>query len=209
MAAKKWAPRASLPVLLIAGEFIDVLWPMMLIAGVEHVRIEPGLTPVTPLDFYDYPWTHSLLMVVVWAALFGGIYFVLRRYRAGAITCAVLVVSHWFLDLIVHIPDLPLRPGASARYGLGLWHSRMTTVIVEGAIFAVGVWLYASATRARTRSGAWGFWSLVGFLVLMYALNVQGNAPPSVEAVAWASLIGTAILFLWAWWADRGRVAIE
>lgn len=209
MAAKKWAPNTSLPVLVLAGEFIDVLWPMMLIAGVEHVRIEPGLTPVTPLNFYNYPWTHSLLMVAVWAVLFAGVYFAARRYRAGAIACGVLVLSHWFLDLIAHIPDLPLKPGASGYYGLGLWESRATTALVEGAIFVAGLWLYATATRARAKGGRWGLWSFVVFLVVMYLLNIQGNPPPSVPVLAWSALVGTIILIAWAWWAERGRVAAQ
>lgn len=207
MAAKRWAPRTSLPVLILAGEFIDVLWPILLIAGVEHVRIDPGNTPVTPLDFYDYPWTHSLVMCCVWAAAFALVYYAIRKYRPGAIACGVLVVSHWLLDFISHRPDLPLIPGGHARVGLGLWYSRPATAIVEGAIFAIGVWFYSKTAPPRDRTGRWNWWAFVVFLAVIYAVNIQGNAPPSVAAVAWTSLLGTLILFGWAWLIERHRVA--
>jgi hypothetical protein len=207
MAAKKWAPQTSLPVLVLAAEFVDVLWPMAMIAGVEHVRIDPGNTPVTPLNFYDYPWTHSLLMGFVWAAAFAAVYFGLRKYRAGAIACGALVLSHWLLDFVSHRPDLPLVPGSSAVYGLGLWYSRLATVAVEVPIFIVGAWLYASTTRAKDKVGAWGWRAFVAFLLLMYAINIQGTPPPSVGALQWSALIGTLILLLWAWWIEQHRGA--
>lgn len=209
MATKKWAPQTSLPVLILAAEFVDVLWPMALIAGVEHVRIEPGNTPVTPLNFYDYPWTHSLLMGCVWALVFAAMYFVLRKYKAGAIACAVLVVSHWVLDLVVHVPDLPLIPGNKAVYGLGLWHSRLATVAVEVPIFIVGVWIYTSVTRSRDRAGHWIFGAFVTFSLVMYELNIQGNPPPGVPVLEWSALAGTLILLMWAGWVERHRTSIR
>ena len=208
LAARKWAPRTSLPVLILAAEFVDVLWPIALIIGVEHVRIEPGNTPVTPLNFYDYPWTHSLLMGCVWAGAFAAVYFALRKYKAGAIACGILVLSHWFLDFISHRPDLPLLPGNSAVYGFGLWYSRLATAAVEVPIFILGAWLYASSTRAKDKIGVWAWRAFVAFLLLMYAINIQGNAPPSVPVLEWSALIGTLILFLWAWWVERHRAPI-
>ena len=141
-AAKKPAPRTSLGTLFLSAQFIDHLWPIFTIFGLEHVRIAPGITAVVPLDFYDYPYSHSLLATVVWALAFALIYFALRRYPRGAWVVAGAVVSHWLLDLLTHRPDLPLAPGGDTVVGLGLWNSFAGTVIVEGGLFLIGVAIY-------------------------------------------------------------------
>src|SRR5215831_1946431 len=123
MMAKRWAPRTSLGTLFAAAALLDLIWPVLVLAGIEVVAITPGATEINPLTFIYYPWSHSLVMSIAWGILFGTGYFLIRRYLAGAIVIALLVVSHWLLDLIVHVPDLPLIPGSSPRFGLGLWNS--------------------------------------------------------------------------------------
>src|SRR6186997_681775 len=118
-AAKRPAPRVSLGTLFLAAQFIDLLWPVLLLLGVERVRIAPGITRVTPLDFEHYPISHSLLAVLGWAVLVGGAHFLLRRERRAALIVAALVLSHWVLDLLMHRPDLPLAPGATVLVGFG------------------------------------------------------------------------------------------
>lgn len=204
-AAKKAAPKTSLGVLVAAAAFIDVLWPVLLMAGLERVRIDPGNTSFTPLDLEHYPISHSLLMVLVWAVVFGGVYWLATRYRPGAIVAGVLVASHWFLDAIVHRPDLPVAPGFETKVGLGLWNSVAGTLVFEGLLFAAGVWLYASATRPRARAGRYGFWAFVALLVLIYAANITGPPPPSVAAIEVAGLAGSVIAVAWVAWFDRHR----
>lgn len=202
--AKAVAPRVSLGILFIAAQFIDLLWPTLLLLGMETVRIAPDAHSVTPLVFENYPISHSLLAVLGWAALVGGTYWRLRREKWGAIVVAVLVVSHWLLDAIVHRPDLPLYPGSEQLVGLGLWNSLSDTLLVELGIFAAGVWMYARSTQARDAIGKWAFWTLVGFLLLIYAGNLFGDPPPSAEAIAW---VGQAqwLLVCWGFWVDRHR----
>src|SRR4029077_11692973 len=120
-AAKRAAPRTSLGTLTAAVMFLDLLWPIFLLLGIEHVRIEIGATIFTPLDFYDYPWTHSLTMATAWGVAFGVVYWLKTKYARGAVVIAVCVVSHWILDLIVHRPDLPLWPGGP-KFGFGIWN---------------------------------------------------------------------------------------
>ena len=153
---KAAARDTSLATLFMAAQFIDLLWPTLLLIGLETVAIQPGITRVTPLDFVDYPITHSLLAVIGWAVLFGAVYFMARRYRIGALMVGAAVLSHWLLDFITHRPDLPLYPGG-ARVGLGLWNSLWGTLGVELTLFAIGVWLYARTTRAADRAGSLGF----------------------------------------------------
>ena len=204
-AAKRYAPRAPLGTLFLAAQFIDLLWPLLVLAGIERVRIAPGITVVTPLDFEHYPWSHSLLMVLVWGVLFAAVYFLIRRDRRASLVLGLAVVSHWVLDWLTHRPDLPLAPGAE-RVGLGLWNSFAGTVIVELGLFALGVYLYVRATRARDRIGSWALWSLVAFLAAIYAGNLFGAPPPDVMAIAW---VGQAqwLLVAWGYWIDRHRVA--
>ena len=157
-----------------------------------------------PLNFTHYPITHSLLMVVAWAVLFGLVNLALRCSRVGAAVTGFAVLSHWLLDLVVHHPDLPLLPSGGPRVGFGLWDSPWAALSVELLIFGVGTWLYVRATEARDRVGVVGFWSLVTFLLVMQFANTFGAPPPSVAAVAWA---GHAqwLLVVWGFWVDRHR----
>ena len=203
-AAKAVAPNVSLGSLFLAAQFIDLVWPTLLLIGLERVRIEPGITRVTPLDFVHYPISHSLLAVVIWAVLFAAVYFFLRRRPRAAIVLGLAVVSHWLLDLIVHRPDLPLYPGSTQLFGLGLWSSVGATLAVELPIFAVGLWLYLRATEALDAVGRWALWALVVFLVAIYLANLIGEPPPNVTVLAW---VGQAqwLLVVWGYWVDRHR----
>ena len=208
LAAKHFSPRSSLTVLLAGALLLDLLWPIFLLAGAEQVAIEPGNTAVTPLKFVSYPWSHSLLACIGWAALFGGIYFALTRYRAGTICVAFCVISHWLLDVASHGPDVPLYPGDSPHVGLGLWNSIAATMTVELALFITGLILYIRNTRARN---AWGIISIAFYVVAMllfYVANIFGPPPPSARALSWFALISW-LLIPWAWSIDASRRSRE
>lgn len=203
-AAKSVARQVSLGWLFAAAQFIDLLWPTLLLLGVERVRIAPGATAVTPLAFEHYPVSHSLLAVLGWALLVGGAYLVLRRNLRNSLMLSALVVSHWLLDAIVHQPDLPLYPGSAILVGMNAWSSLPLTIAIEIPIFVAGVWLYARGTKPADRIGRWGLAGLVAFLLAIQAGNLFGAPPPSVEAIAW---VGQAqwLLVLWAFWVDNHR----
>ena len=203
MAARRVAPRPSLGTLVMASFFIDGVWPIFLLLGWEQVAIEPGVTAVAPLVFVSYPYTHSLLAVALWGALFGAAYFAVRRDRASALWLAALVLSHWVLDAVAHRPDLPLWPGGP-KVGLGLWNSLPATLAVEVGLFAAGVAVYATATRPRDRWGTVLFVALVVTLACLYAANVFGPPPPSVRLVAWSGILGW-LFVAWAYWISRHR----
>jgi membrane-bound metal-dependent hydrolase YbcI (DUF457 family) len=208
-AAKRAAPSVSLGTLFVACELVDLIWPVFVLLGIETVRIVPGITAFTPLEFIHYPWTHSLLMCAAWSALFGFGYFLFRRNTRSAIAVAAVVLSHWFLDALVHRPDLPLAPGGAARIGLGLWNSVAVTLAVEGLMFAAGLFLYLRTTRAKDRVGAIGLWALVIVLLASYAAAAFGPPPPNVQAVAWAAIAGGIVTALWGYWVDRHREVVR
>jgi membrane-bound metal-dependent hydrolase YbcI (DUF457 family) len=204
LAAKKAAPRTSLGTLFMAAQFVDLLWPSLLLLRLEHVRIDPGNTAVTPLDFYDYPITHSLAGVALWSLLLGVLYLAIKRDVRGAVVVGACVMSHWVLDFLTHRPDLPLWFTGSTRVGAGLWNSVAWTIVVEGGMFAAGIAIYIKATRSKDRTGVYAFWSLIAVLVAIYCVNLFGPPPPDAEAIAIAG--NAAWLFvLWAYWADSHR----
>ncbi len=207
-AAKRWAPRTSLAVLMIAPLLADMIWPVLVLLGVELVRIVPGNTVMQPLVFDSYPWSHSLLFDGVWAAAFGGAVYAVSRDRAAALVVAAGVLSHWVLDVISHAPDMPLWPGGP-RLGLGLWNSPAGTVAAEVLLFVAGVTLYARATRAKDRVGTLALWSLVGLLALLYLASVMSPPPPGIGPVAWTGIVAGIVFPAWAYWIDRHRVPVR
>lgn len=203
-ALKRAAPRASLGTLFLSAQFVDLLWPTLLLLGVERVSVVPGITRVTPLDFEYYPISHSLLMGFAWGLAIAGCYWLWCRYGRGAIVCGVAVLSHWFLDALVHRPDLPLFPGGHALAGMSLWNSFAATIFLEMATLGTGVWLYVNCTTARDRTGRWALWALLLFLVIVFVGNLTGPPPPDSTAIGW---VGQAqwLLVAWGYWIDRHR----
>jgi membrane-bound metal-dependent hydrolase YbcI (DUF457 family) len=204
LGAKRAAPKTSLGTLFLAAQFIDLLWPVLLLLGFEHVRLDPGNTAVTPLDFYDYPITHSLTGVLVWAVVVGSVYFAIRLSWKSALVVAGAVVSHWVLDLIVHRPDLPLTFSGTTKVGFGLWNSLPITLVLELGLLAAGTLIYLRATRAVDRIGTYGLYALLLILTGIYCANLFGPPPPDVRMIG---IAGNAswLFVLWAAWVDKHR----
>jgi len=203
LAAKRVAPRTNLGLLALGAQWADTLWPALVLIGVEQVKIRPGVTVMTPLDFVSYPWSHSLLMLAVWGVL------AYIAYRAGggqraAVVLGALVVSHWVLDVVTHRPDMPLVPFGGPRLGLGLWNHPAAELLLEGGMYAGGAWIYFRSTRPRDAIGRWAVPALLLTLGAIWLGASFGPPPPSVDAVAWSGLIGW-LFFAWAWWGDAHR----
>lgn len=203
-AAKKIDARPSLGTLFMASQFIDLLWPVLLLLGIEKVQIDPGNTAFTPLNFIYYPFSHGFLSVIIWSVLFGLIYYAIKKRMKSSLLLGGLVLSHWILDLITHRPDLPLFPWHDVKVGFGLWNSVVLTVLVEGLIFIIGSYLYIKATKAENKKGQIGLWSLLTFLIVVYVMNTFGAPPPSTEPIA---IVGLSmwLLVAWGYWIDRNR----
>lgn len=206
LAAKRADPKLQLGVLFAAVQLLDILWPVLVVAGVEHARIVPGITASNPLDLYDMPYSHSLAASLLWSVLFALPWWLWRERRAALIVAAC-VFSHFILDWISHRPDLQLAPGLASRYGLGLWNSFWGAIVVEGGLFVLGIGLYVMGTRATNRWGSIGFWALMLLLLGGWLSGPFGPPPPNIAAVTVPALFVIPLLLLWAWAVDRGRVS--
>ncbi len=206
-AAKKFAPSVSLGTLILAGQLLDLVWPIFLLLGLEHVKIDPGNTKVTPLDFYDYPFTHSLFAVILWAIGFALFYLYFKRKKKEALVLGVLVISHWVLDLVVHRPDLPLTLNSKIFLGAGLWNSLPITLVLEFGLFILGIILYLKTTQNSDRKGTYSLWGLVLFLIEIYITNILSPPPPSEIAIGFAGL-ATWLFVPWGYYIDKHRKII-
>ena len=203
--AKKVAPSVSLGTMFLACQLADLLWPTLLMLGVETVEIDPGNTLMTPLNFVSYPYSHSLLMLAAWAALFALAYRVIRGLnRTAMFVVAALVLSHYVLDLITHRPDLPVTISGTYKVGLGLWNYPGIALALEVGLFLIGTTLYLSVTRARDAIGRIGFWALIVVLAATYFAALYGPPPPSPATIAAAGQM-LWLFVLWAYWVDRHR----
>jgi membrane-bound metal-dependent hydrolase YbcI (DUF457 family) len=200
-------PRAAgLGTLFVAAQLVDIGFAALLIPGIEAMRIVPGITAMNPMDLYHMPYTHSLLGALLWGAVFGVLVWIATRRRAAAIGAALVVVSHWLLDLLVHIPDLTLF-GAPPKLGLGLWNHPLIEMPLEIALTGGALLYYAVRTRAP--SGHKRLWVLAALLVLVQAIDWFGPKDPAYSlAIPATMLFAYALLALAAWWAGRDRAPI-
>jgi len=208
LGAKKYAPHVSLGLLFLACQLADLIWPGLVLLGIETFEIEPGNTALTPLSFTHYPYSHSLLALSMWSIVLAGFYSLLRSGgKRAAMVIALVAVSHWFLDFLTHRPDMPITFNEETLVGLGLWNFPVTAVSLELLLFALGVWIYVRQTRALNNIGVYGIWGIVLFLVTIYLANILGPPPPSVAVVAWSAQALWLLVAL-GFWVDRHRAPV-
>ena len=203
-AAKRAAPRTSLATLIVAAIFLDMLWPVFVRLGLLRL-LEAVIN--APLDRVEMrPYTHSLFMAVVWALVFALVYQVRARYRTGAVVVALAVLSHWFLDVISHDPDLPLAPWLPDRVGVPLGGSPLGMALIECAVFATGIAIYLFITRAKGWQGHVSLWSVVGVLLVAYLMNNRVVRLPGMRVLhSMFLLVPAVVMLLWFVWVERSR----
>jgi hypothetical protein len=204
-AAKRVEPKISLGTLVLAAMFIDFLWCIFMIAGIERVQFKGGMGAANYLDASNIAISHSLLMDTIWAALFAAAYFLRRHYARGAWVVFVAVLSHWVLDFVSHRPDMPLAPAVSRYFGLGLWNSIPATLVVEGGFWLLAIILYVHATRPKRRAGVYALWSVIALLTLAWYNNIAGPPPPNPHTAPIVSLVFFSLIVAWAYWMNQLR----
>lgn len=197
VASRRSAP--SLGTLFIAGQLVDWAFFGLVLLGVEHMRFSPGISAMNPMDLYHMPYTHSLLGAGVFALGFAGAIWLATKDRTASLLGGSVVLSHWLLDLLVHVPDLTLA-GSPPKLGLGLWNFPGIEMPLELAITFGALWLYV---RAR-RPGAGRVALLAALLLVFQAFN--WFAPPEPEVTPATSLlafVAYGVTTLAAWWMGK------
>lgn len=201
MLAARHKDAPSLPLLFVAAQLVDWAFFALLLTGAEKMRVTPGISAMNPMDLYHMPYTHSLLGSALFAVVFGaGVGLASGNRKAGVIAGAV-VLSHWFLDLLVHIPDLTLA-GAPPKLGLGLWNHPTIEMPLELALTFGALWLYARNARPRPAPLA----TLAAVMLLLQLVNWFG--PVDTEVTAGTSLLAFfayGLITLAAWWTGAGE----
>lgn len=209
LAAKRIVPETSAGTLMLASLLPDFVAWTLLLAGVEHARIHPGITRTNPLDLYDIAISHSLLTDAIWGLLLAGAYFLWRRHSRASWIILAVVLSHWLLDFLSHRPDMPLAPGVHQYFGLGLYNSPLAMLLVEGSIWFAGIIVYARCTRPRKRMGTYLFWSVAALLTAVWIVSLGGATPSALRPAGISSLIFFSMVVLWAYLMDFLRPAKE
>ncbi len=204
LTAKRDETLPSLAIMFVAVQFLDLLWPIFVLSGIETFEIDPGNTAITPLNFTHYPYSHSLFMSIIWAALFGIAYYGFTKNKKGSLLLGALVMSHWGLDLLTHRADLPISPFGDIKLGLGLWNMPYLETILETGMFAMGSLIYYRSIKPVKKKA---FWSLIILFLVIHFLNILGPPPPSVNAVAWSANL-MWLFVLWAWWIEKKKVNV-
>lgn len=196
-ATHKEAP--SLPVLFIAAQLVDWAFFLLLIFGIEAMRVTPGISVMNPMDLYHMPYTHSLLGSALWAAGFAALVFILSRNRTAAIISALMVLSHWFLDLLVHVPDLTLA-GSAPKLGLGLWNHPGIEMPLELILTFGALWFFAIKAKPKRLP----LLLLAGLLIAFQAVNWFGPVEPEVTlGTSLLAFVAFGLVTLVSWWTAR------
>ena len=207
-ALKRAEPKLSLGTLFVAAQLLDLLWGIFVLLSWEHARIVPGNTAVTPLEFWDYPISHSLIGALAWSIVAAACYYswptrdTTRHWQAAALV-GLAVFSHYPLDVLVHLPDLPITGNESAKLGLGLWNHPVATMVAELLVFGLGLAVYLALRSKRYPVRAGRLAILVIVLLGTYFASIYGPLPPNMTAVAVSDIGFILVVAALAAWADR------
>ena len=207
LALKKFENRASLGILFLAVQFVDILFMPFVLLGIERMNIVPNFTQSTHFELEYVPYTHSLVGSLFWAAV---AYVVFRwlfvKKQSVALVIALAVFSHWVLDLITHTPDLPLWTDDTMKLGIGLWNSAAATYALEAILLIGALWLYLRATRASSALGKYGMSVFIAVLLLVNIVNIYGPPPQGGKIeMAISAMVAYLLFAAVAFWLDRKR----
>jgi len=207
-ALKRAEPKLSLGTLFLAVQLVDIAWGATILLGLERVRIHPGWTAASPLQFVSYPITHSLLAAFLWAAAAAIVWYSWPTkdssgHGRAAVIVGLAVASHWFLDLVVHVPDLPLAGDETRKFGFGLWNSIPLTFTVELALLGLGLALYLGGGSRNHPVRRWWAVGFTAVLAAAYVATTLGPPPPSVRVIGIAAIAMLLTLAVLGAWLDR------
>ena len=172
--------------LFLAVQFVDILWALFILTGIEKANVVDGFTEASPLDLYHMPYTHSLTASIGWAVIVLVLFRWGKRsrgWKGSPLALAVATLSHWFVDLLVHVPDLPLY-GEKDKVGFGLWRHLPVALTVEAVVLLVPLWLFLRGRAHRRRYVMFGAAAVAAHVAFTF-----GPTPPSIQAMAVMALV--------------------
>ncbi len=207
LALKKFEKRASLGILFLAVQFVDILFFPLVLLGIERMNIVENFTQSTHFQLEYMPYTHSLVGSLFWAGVAYALFrWLIVKKNSVAIVVALAVFSHWLFDLVVHTPDLPLWSDTSLKLGFGLWNNDIATYALEAILLVSALWLYLRSTSATSAVGRYGMSVFVVFLLLVNVVNIFGPLQGDSKLVLAISALTSYFLFAAvAFWLDRKR----
>lgn len=213
LALKSVEPKASLGLLFLAVQFVDILFFPFVYFGIERFNLIENFTASTHFELEFMPYTHGLAGSLGWAVL---AYIVIKlipnakeiNKNRVALVMAAAVLSHWFLDVPMHTPDLPLLGDDSLKLGFGLWNNVIATLSLETVLLLAALWLYFRSTKAVLNSGKY---VMILFAIVMIAANVYylyGPPPGSKNEVIISALFAYFLFAAIAFWLDKKRIPV-
>ena len=208
LAAKKFEKRVSLGVLFLAVQLLDILFFPFVLMGWERINIVERYTASTHFELEYMPYSHSLLAALAWSgAAYALFRWVVVKHKTVALFVGLAVFSHWILDLVVHVPDLPLWSDTSLKLGFGLWNYPVVTFTLEAVLLISALWLYLKSSSATTAIGKYGMAVYVVVLILLNIGNIFGPVgDPDKTSLAISALAAYFLFVGIAFWLDRKRV---
>jgi len=204
LTAKKLDRYVSLGTYFLAAQFLDLLWPIFLILGWEKAEPIPNGPPLENLNFVSYPYSHSLFFAVVWGILFGIVFYARTKRKGTSFLLGFLVVSHWILDYITHVPDLPIAPWSDYKVGLRLWDHQVATIVIESIIFIGGIIIFLQSVHFKKRVPYVSFFIMMLLLAGIFISSFYSPPPPSMKVLGWVGLSQWIFIF-WAFAIDRSK----
>jgi len=196
------SPRSPrLGTLFVAAQLVD--WGFFALAtiGVERMRVDPAASVMVPFDLYDMPYTHSLIGVALWAFACLVVVGIGQRSLFAGLVAGLVVLSHWPLDWLVHVPDLTLS-GDPPKLGLGLWNYPGVAMPLEIAL-TLGAFAYYVR---RTRGPVGPPLVLLAVMLLLQAINWFGPHPDSAGLFLYLqALLAFAVMTALAVWVGETR----
>jgi len=194
-------------VLVLAAQLLDLLWGVFLLLGVERLAIVPGITAANPLDLVFVPFSHSLAAAGIWALVASMVYANFVQYgraRGTPWIVGAVVLAHWFLDLLVHRPDLPLL-GTRLKVGLGLWAYPLPSLLLELGLLAGSLWWHDRRARPSSPRLRYGLLVLAALLVVIQLGAAFGPPPPSAHVVAVSAVATSVAITAVVYWLERSE----
>lgn len=183
--------------LFISVQFVDIIAFLLVLLGIEKIKYNPSSNPFLRTIIEYVPFSHSLLSEVLIAVIVLLFFWKIKSKEWG-IVLSVGVLSHWFLDALVHLPDMPLFHN-SLKVGLGLWQLPWTAFFLELSMLLIAGYYLLNNYKRKKRHWILIFFLSLGFAFMFFAPEAEATA--AVASIMSLSLY--AIFTAMAYWSER------